>query len=36
MRETTRVAGTIETSWPKIEAFLRIGVTNGRTKATTG
>ena len=32
MPETTRLAATIETWWPQIEAFLRLGVTNARTE----
>lgn len=32
MPETTRLAGTIETWWPEIEAFLQLGVTNARTE----
>jgi len=30
--ETTRLAETIDTWWPAIEAFLRLGVTNARTE----
>lgn len=32
MPETTRLAATIETWWPHIEVFLRLGVTNARTE----
>jgi transposase len=32
MPETTRLAETIETWWPAIEAFLRLRVTNARTE----
>ena len=28
----TRLASTIETWWPAVEAFLRLGVTNARTE----
>lgn len=30
--ELTRLAGTVETWWPTIEAFLRLRVTNARTE----
>ena len=30
--ETTRLAGTITTWWPEIEAFLQLGITNARTE----
>ncbi len=32
MPETTRLASTIDTWWPHIEAFLMTGVTNARTE----
>jgi transposase len=32
--ETTRLAQTIQTWWPEIEAFLRLRVTNARTEGT--
>jgi transposase len=34
MPETTRLAETIQTWWPAIEAFLRLGLTNARTEGT--
>ena len=34
MPETTRLAETISTRWPAIEAFLRLRVTNARTEGT--
>jgi len=34
MPETTRLAQTIQTWWPEIEAFLRLRVTNARTEGT--
>jgi len=34
MPETTRLAGTIETWWPAIEAFLLIKITNARTEGS--
>ena len=34
MPETTRLAETIQTWWPAIEAFLRLRVTNARTEGT--
>jgi len=34
MPETTRLAETIHTWWPAIEAFLRLRVTNARTEGT--
>ncbi len=34
MPETTRLAETIQTWWPQIEAFLRLRVTNARTEGT--
>jgi len=30
--ELTRLAGTVETWWPAIEAYLRLRVTNARTE----
>ena len=32
MPELTRLAGTVETWWPAIEAYLRLRVTNARTE----
>ena len=32
MPETTRLAGTIQKWWPKIEGFPELGVTNARTE----
>ncbi|MBA2639298.1 MAG: transposase, partial [Nocardioidaceae bacterium] len=34
MPETTRLAETIQTWWPAVEAFLRLRVTNARTEGT--
>lgn len=34
MPETTRLAETISTWWPEIEAFLRLGITNARTEGS--
>ena len=34
MPETTRLAETVQTWWPAIEAFLRLRVTNARTEGT--
>src|SRR5512144_2781166 len=34
MPETTRLADTVQTWWPAIEAFLRLQVTNARTEGT--
>lgn len=34
MPETTRLAETVQTWWPAIEAFLRLPVTNARTEGT--
>lgn len=34
MPETTRLAGTIETWWPAIEAFLLSKITNARTEGS--
>ena len=34
MPETTRLAQTIQTWWPAIEAFLRLRITNARTEGT--
>ncbi len=34
MPETTRLATTIETWWPHVEAFLRLRITNARTEGT--
>ena len=32
--ETTRLAQTVQTWWPAIEAFLRLRITNTRTEGT--
>ena len=34
MPETTRLAETVSTWWPAIEAFLRLRVTNARTEGS--
>jgi transposase len=34
MPETTRLAETISTWWPAIEAFLKLRVTNARTEGS--
>jgi len=34
MLETTRLAETVQTWWPAIEAFLRLRITNARTEGT--